>query len=420
MDSFGVGLNGTVFKSSKNKLLNRRQIAQLLTSPSELYHLFVFGDSRQTNIQVDLMKACPEIAWSGTDETFSNALDNTGWNAEPSTFVPGDNPIVSPLIGGSQTWFPWMPAAEMRSLGALTAGNTTNCTLVRAMYSGGAAFNSTDYPHLWGRLQGYAAKLRTIYYRHAGGIATLPGYALHLRTTGTNFVGSGNYPATHNDTMSGLGFTANNTGTGYGQLEITIPNTHNWATNPTTNIELLGKPNTATVLGEIFACTRIWIESVRPGIVYHNCSLSGRSIDGFLNVANSPLAAYSDLLPLFGENRIFWIDLGTNNQAGNTQVQHEAKLIELINRIRVGSPNAPILLTTAYPSSASGPNPYYKAAAIAVGARIPSVLVVDTYAAMPDYTTGVGLGYYGDTVHYNATGKAALFATIGDLILSIS
>ena len=63
-------------------------------------------------------------------------------------------------------------------------------------------------------------------------------------------------------------------------------------------------------------------------------------------------------------------------------------------------------------------NPYYRAAAADIAAEVDGILYLDTYGALPNYADGVAAGYYGDQVHYNATGDRALFRAIDELIVT--
>lgn len=362
-----------------------------------------------------------QIAWSGGTDTIPT-LDSVGHNAQPCTFPGGNVAPTSPWIGGPQIWFP-SGGNEWRFLGVNEPGSGDNCLLTRGTFQSG--FIQTNFPLLWTRLQGYAAKGRCLYYRHTGGMATnTPGIALHFRNgANTLFAQAGNYPATLATTFTGSGFTTNSTGTGYGEISVDIPNTHNWAVNTTANLEVIGVPGGATVDGQIFAQFNQWVESVRPGIVFHPWAAGGRSIEGFLDNAVFPADLWTNFAPLFGPNRMLWIDLGTNNPSGNTQAQHEAKLVQIINRFRAGSPASPVLITTAYPSATSGPNPYYKAAGIAVANNVQNVFCADTYGAMPDYATGLAGGLYApanDGTHYGVTGVAAFWSMIGTLLSNMA
>ncbi|HXS16048.1 MAG TPA: SGNH/GDSL hydrolase family protein, partial [Polyangiaceae bacterium] len=97
---------------------------------------------------------------------------------------------------------------------------------------------------------------------------------------------------------------------------------------------------------------------------------------------------------------------------------HASKVQQLIERLRQAWPLAPVILTSAFASSQSGDNPYYRAAAADIAAEVDGILYLDTYGALPNYADGVAAGYYGDQVHYNATGDRALFRAIDELIVT--
>jgi hypothetical protein len=269
-----------------------------------------------------------------------------------------------------------------------------------------------DFTLLFARLQsaGESARLRATYWRQADG-AGMPGVQLWHRV-GENSSAAGN----------GLSLAINDSsGVGYGELSVSVPAGYDWATyGPLARWDLRAAPSSPTVAGSAFALSEYpWLE-METGAVLHSWSMSGRSIEGFLPYADGvgyDPSIWSDYVPLLGDHRMAWIDLGTNNLRSNTQAEHEAKLKELIALFRSGSPGAPVMITTAYPRETDADvTPYYVAAARNVAASVPGVLLVDTYEEMPLYSEGVALGYYLDATHYNTAGVAAWMSKISALI----
>src|SRR5690606_21931754 len=119
----------------------------------------------------------------------------------------------------------------------------------------------------------------------------------------------------------------------------------------------------------------------------------GWNIEGWLSDTVVPTAVWSQFLPQIVENPIFQLDLGTNNPNSNTAATHATKMIALIAKMRTAYPEAPVILTTAYATSISGLDPYWREAARIIRDSVDGVWLLDTYSAMPDFNGGVALGY---------------------------
>ena len=394
----GIGSLGVRLPTPKN-------IASELVSPTRLSHVLILGDSRLVGTQVSLDQYCPIVHWGGFDLD-TNVVDYSGAHDTETSGIPiGDTSSSSPWVGGTiNAWSP-RQSYEAKFLGGAEPALGDDSTQMRL--TGNPNLNSTNYPYLWSRAVGQAGKARALIYNNASGMGNNPGVAIHIRCTGANFSGTGNILGSYFDDF---------TGTGYTELYTDIPDSHDWENLTSPSIEVLAAPAGATVSGEIAAIAdKPWFE-MTLGTVVHNWSVGSRSIDGFLDdtVFNSGL--FGDFAPLFGRHLLAWIDLGTNNPQGNNQAEHEALLISLIENFRAGSPGAPVMITTSYPSSVDVGVPYYVLAARAVAATVPGVLLVDTYEEMPAYADAVSLGWMADTFHYNSTGVAAYCEKIGNLI----
>lgn len=362
---------------------------------------------------------CTEVAWTGSLYPFTNSLNatNAAHTSAAGTAAPNTrttSPYIDPVNGSI---FPMGGGVETRFAGIAEPASGSNVTLMRLNTA--PSLTKAANPLLWNALEaGGAARFVAPYWRHAGAMSANPGVRLSLRGgAGTNSDSAGNLQGSYVYDM---------TGDGYDRLILSVPDGYSWATYVTPGIETMATPAGTTVNLQTVALDRPILELDGPGIVYCPIAGGGWSIigaggnGGWLDLNVIPLTFWKDYIQLFAEYPIFWIDLGTNNAGSLTQAQHAAALTQLIGRLRSQWPLAPIVLSSAFASSTSGSNPYYRAAAADVASDVPGVLYLDTYGAMPSYADGVTAGYYSDTVHYNVTGNHALWATIGNLIGSAS
>lgn len=379
------------------------EIAQELVSPTKQTHWLLIGDSRTTAKQRQYMQANTSVVWDGTPEISANAADTTGHDTDATSGYSGDTAPTSPFIGGEPTWFPGV-AFECEFSGGTEPGAGSNATLSRMSYAGGPS--EANYPLLWNTLEdGQSAKLRCLYYKHAGGTTT-QGVRLHARFGGSNFGDAGNYD-------SGAA-SIDSTGSGYGELSVNIPDSHDWSTYDTLNADVVAEPSTATETDAIFAYMPPFLQGDGNGAILHSYSVGGRSIDGILS--RMPAALFTDFFPLLGDNRGMWVDIGTNNPAGNDKAAHKTKVQALIDRFRAGSPNAPVILTSSYPASTDSGEPYYVTAHRELADENDGVLFLDTYNAAPSYADANALGLMSDTVHYTDNGVSVWAARMSDLI----
>jgi len=398
--------------SAISELPSAREIAFELINPSKLTHMFVLGDSRLNTIESDLDMGATQIPWAGPQLAWSerDTSGHLGIGASSRMNIGGDTTIPSTYLPGNVNDWAFTGAVESEFTGA-NDSNLQNRVGFAQFFSGQLV--QSIYPNTYARLDASQdAKYCILIYKHPIGHTT-PDVSLSLRG------GTGGVSAPGNIQSPPI---TNSVGTGTWEKIVTdIPTDYDWTgayLDPNTDAEVsMTVANSApTIANEVIAfASRPWFETDK-GTIPHVASTSGRSIEGWLDDAILPPQVISELIPTFGEHRLFWIDLGTNNYASNDRAQHLAQLQTLIAKIRVGSPNAGILMTTSYPASVDVGVPYYVLAARDLAALDPTVLLIDTYEEMPDYTTGNGLGYYTDAYHYNTTGKAAYFFKIGELI----
>lgn len=400
----GIGLSiSAVAQRTEPTYLTSQQIAQELVSPTGLTHCFFMGDSRTANISRFLDQNCPQIAWAGARIPLL-VLDTVGHDSAASGITSGDEPTPSQhLAGNINSWCPF-EAYEVEFTGVAEPGSGASSILSRCFYPSSNGPTEANYPNLWANAAGGTAKFRALYYKHGGSTPTTqPGITAHWRVTGNNFGG---------DNSNG-DYVYDFSGSGYGEVWTDIQD--GWATYPTASPELTAQPLTATTAGQIVAFVAAWVEA-EEGIVMHDWSVGGRSIDGWIDDSVFDPDMFSFLLPLFGENRMLWIDIGQNNPEANDAAEHKAKVLELISRFRLGTPGGSVILTTSYPSSTDGATTYYADAHREIAAETPGVLLIDTFEAMPTYTESAALGYHADAVHFNDTGRAAWCDCVGHLI----
>lgn len=391
-----------------NDFPSPRQIARMLMEPKKKHHLIVLGDSRNSTKQTFALTYCVEVAWSGALTEYVNALDATN-GAHDSTGIAAtiNETVNSPWLGGKAIWMPLGSGVETKFAGIPEPGSGDNNVIMR-VYSSPPRLSKERTPLLWKAFEAGGEVLhRVIYYRHAQAPSASPGLSISHRARGSNFSDPGNLQGEYVYDM---------TGAGYGTIELVLPDGYDWTTYDAPNLEMVAKPLAVTVADEIAIVSTPWLEKNGPGIVYFPLARGGWSVDGWVDERIIPNSLFDDFLPLVAQEPIFWLDLGTNNPAKNSQIQHVEKMIRLIERVRSVWPYAPILLTSAFASSLSGSDPYYRAAAAALAEEVHGLLYLDTYGAMPDYPSGQNLGYYSDEVHYNDLGNAAFFTMVGQLI----
>jgi hypothetical protein len=391
--------------------MSARQIAKELVSPTKLWHLTVLGDSRHSAKQLYWLTDCAEVAWGGVELVSEFGFDrpDAGGAIQEYTAsaMSGVGPFLSPHIAPTEptSWFP-VVSNECKFGGT----NTLNSNCLAARIASSSINLSTGAPLLLARLRALgpttAVRARTLLYRHAGAMSAVPGVRMH----GHNGVTQFGQPSSNVGAM-----IYDSTGSGYLDCYAEHPAGYDWATYVTPNIELCTAVNAATVAGETVSFTHPWIEMQGPGIVLMSCAISGSSIKRYVEEATFPESLWTGYFPAVGANRMLWIDLGTNNPELYTQAQHEAFLELLIARHRLVDPYAPVVISTAFPNSTDGATTYYRDGAIAVAARVPGVLLIDTFVTLT-YAQAVAAGYMGDTIHRSDAGNHALFADIGDRI----
>lgn len=386
--------------SSGSSYQTAKEIAEELINPTKLTHLFLLGDSRTANIGRFTDQNDTQIKWAGFRVPF-NTLDTVGHDAEPSGIAGGNIPTPSPHLGGNiNAWCP-LQSYEVEFTGTDEPGSGSNATLSRCFYATSDGPSQANFPTFWSYVNGKAAKFRALAYRHAGAASSTPGIAAHWRGGGTNFGDAGNVAGS---------YVTDFTGTGYIEVSADIADSYAWGSYTTPSAELVAQPLTGTVLNETVAFVDAWFETT-IGTVLHDWSVIGRSLDGFLDSSVFDPAMFSTLVPLYGENRIGAIALGTNNPLGNTQEQHETKTAQLISLFRVGTPGGSMILETCYAAATdTGGTTYYADACRSLAATVPGTLLVDTYKAMGDWES-MALRQYFDVDIYTANGAHSASAT---------
>lgn len=376
-------------------------LATELVSPTKLTHLFLMGDSRTTSKAAEFDQGATQIAWGGFRVPF-NVLDSAGHDSISSGVNSGGTPTTSPHIGGNiNAWCP-QQSYETEFTGSAEPG--ANALQSRLFYPTGGGPSQANFPNFWAYAVGKECKFRALAYRHGAAPATQPGVTAHWRNSGTAF-GGVNYNGT---------YVYNFTGSGYQEVNVTIPDTHDWATYTTPFSELVATPGGSTTAGEIIAFVDAWFEA-SVGTVLIDWSVGGRAIDHWRNDSVFDSGMFTSLVPLYGDNRMFWIDIGTNNPFGNDATSHAALVRAHIADFRVGSPGAPGIITSSYPAGTNNnTEPYYVAGNRDVGGD-DGVLFLDTWNAMPPFFDGVELGYY-DVDLYTANGAQS--AGAGTLVVN--
>jgi hypothetical protein len=388
--------------STRVPYLTAQEIAQEMVSPGGTTHVFFMGDSRTASISRFLDQNAQQIAWGGARIPML-VSDSLGHDSAASGVTSGDLPTPSQhLAGNINSWCPF-ESYEVEFTGVAEPGSGLSAVQSRCFYVSSNGPTAANYPSLWANAAGQSAKFRTLYYKHGGSTPTTqPGITANWRVTGNDFGGANSNGA----------YTYDFSGSGYGEIQTDIQD--GWGTYPTASPEITAQPLTATTAGQIVAFVAAWVE-VEGGVVVHDWSVGGRSIDGWIDDDVFDSGMFSSLLPLFGERRVLWIDIGQNNPAVNNAATHKTKVLELIARFRAGTPSGSVILTTSYPASGDGATTYYADAHREIAAETPGVLLLDTFAAMPTYTEAAALGYHSDTVHFNDIGRAAWCDCVGHL-----
>ncbi len=203
---------------------------------------------------------------------------------------------------------------------------------------------------------------------------------------------------------------------------LTIPSTTDIGTGTNgINCSVLFSPTDETIVGEKFLMTRNpWVEiEDGTGVVIHDMSVSGLSIEDLLNDGNYtnsnqfPEQIVKDEFYYRTYERIPVIAINIGTYSSSTQSKFESKLTQLIERLRnwCNSPNCPIILRTSYPSSSSEETTYYQLGAIAVANRMDNVLCWDSYGIINDlgnYGWLINQNYMSDEILMNHSGKVWL------------
>jgi hypothetical protein len=190
-----------------------------------------------------------------------------------------------------------------------------------------------------------------------------------------------------------------------------------------TLISQLVYDGSANVLGEVIAAGMPWFELVEAyGATIHDWALGGAQLEDYVGessyrVPNQfPDHVWEDEFRVRHEQRPpgFIIDLGTNGLQIDgfwmDRLDGAATLTRIIERLRslAHCPSAPIILRSAYVTSANLPTVWWQQADLDVAKRLPNVALVDTYRMSVDtggYAALSAKGWIGDGVHLNIPGR---------------
>lgn len=373
-----------------------KQIASELVTPTRRTHCFVLGDSHWQDKQGNLTTNCSSIKWAGSDVSARTALSTTGHDSFALGHSSGST-TPSNVVGGNINDYSPFRVTEVEFTGKEEGGSGDYATLSRLAAH---AFNASDFPALWSRFDSAEVEVsvRQFYARHPSSMSEMPGIRLSWLANALNFGRPGNHTGKYIYDLSGTEGT-------YAEIpSITLPDDYDWATYTNVSVDDTATPVGSTANGEVALLLQPWIEGNLNGSVLHNWSIGGRTLTNFLTDSIFASEIWTELVPLYGENRLLWIDLGTNGTEGVDREEHVELLKYMIARFREGTPGGSVLLSTAYPSRGDGDAPaYYGLAAVDVETSTPGVCVLDTGANLPPAISALRLGYY-DTNEYSARG----------------
>jgi hypothetical protein len=220
--------------------------------------------------------------------------------------------------------------------------------------------------------------------------------------------------------QAGAAFLPSNNGTGLTSLSTTLAG----ASNDGAGVVVqwyAAAGDTTPIIGQSAAYLPIVASLAGNGSIIYALGIGGWCVEGFNVAAVCPPFFWNTLLPAYvGADQPFgWFDIGTNNPFNDTSDVFAAQLTTAINTFRAGfGSTVPILLTSAHPNvnQILGTDPYFVTGMHLVSQALPKVEFIDTWNSSPTYTQGQALGYYADTVHYNATGNAFWMTNLNSLL----
>jgi hypothetical protein len=342
------------------------------------------------------------IPWGGCSQHFNFVHDRAlCWDG--SIVAPDAHaPVASALLPAQKInkWTPWY------SYESLMLGGVSPASILLSRLFSSSYFTQANLPYLWPNMIGKTATFNSIIYRNPSGINAAD---VRLQFRGTALEDAQYFES--------AGFAAMANPSDFVKQSLTIPNTYDWATYNAPGVALMIQRGQTTVNNEILIATMPWIET-EDGLILHTWSQSGRSVGELVDNTLIDPAIWSTVVPLYGTERILWIDIGTNNPDAHSVAEHKAHLTTLINNFRAGTASGHVLITTDYRAStdAVGANTYYADASEQIAAETPGVLCLNTQRRLPEYADGVALGYYGDTIHYNDTGRQAYVEMIETML----
>jgi hypothetical protein len=371
-------------------------IAQRLTTPTSRYPLFICGSARtpitSSEVAFDVAATSLPIAGIGHNGGGYTSLGHVSVNVAKVT-ADTDATESATVPGVEVAWV--RGHVEITYNGVAATGANTHAR--RALVSNPT---SASYARLFGAIAGKAGGSSIIVWRHAAGIS----------------VGAGDGPRYY-DLPDGKAacpassYANDTTGSGYLQFTATVPVLA--ATG--TNLEISCDLNEEVPDGQILVADSPIMWGNINGAVLINWSSTGASVQRWAKTTILSDAVFSDLVPLYGSDPMWLLEVWADGYGAAATL---SRMQAAIARFRVADPLAPVIVHTGYPSSTSGASPAWVADVAAACAAIPGVLYLPTYAAMPDYATGSGLGYYASATVYNATGLAAFMAALDTLIVA--
>jgi hypothetical protein len=392
---FGIGFGGIGLGLGLGKYINEGKITARLLLSGENVNLHFLTDSKLASpMNQFLLASCPAIAWGGTLEQGSYwAFNNTStWTSAFGASYSGD---VRGLLVGSYYQD--------------EVGLSRNCSV---QFASGTAPVSQDTS--WISYISYSAVRYPLMFSRAiaGGGAKIAIGARKLGATGQ--VGLRVQARTYTpDVWNNNDIVLSDV------TQVTVKDFAWDADGVAARLSIT--PSTVTGTG-LIGVNGIVVRAVN-GVTCFSWGVGGSTINRwnddvtFSEAHRQLLNSYDTALDAVP---VYWIDLGTNWVVGDTVETFSNKMISIIDKISISSPNARFVISTAYPDSSSNPGfsaPWVYAANIVAKKR--PVLVIDTFSNALSYADAVAAGYFtlpADPVHYNSTGKHYQCGLISDLL----
>jgi hypothetical protein len=398
----------------KNDFPSERGIARKLVFPTEINTMFVIGGTRvgggAYGFDVAMLTYCDKILWSGAAGLgFGQGVTTTGHRA--SIAFRAVTPTISPELGGQMTWF-GNSDVEVISLG------TEPAVALYAVRLATSTISQANHPLLFNRLT--LGRVRAwncyrklnqacekaldcpdgydgwrLYIAEAANQWTTPSVAADWTTNTIDYIDKG-FQYGYSECYKDAGYN-------WGADTIVA-----WSTTP-------NKQNVPT--GQILSLDETIIRVELPGTVYINWTVANSNLSRWTRKDIWSDDIFTKLIKLKGPNPTLLLEV---NYWTETEANIRKQLRDVIARFRLCDPMAPVIIINGYETSTTGSNPIWLNYFSTEAAKIPGVLYLDTFHTLPNYATGVSLGYYQNADLYNATGRAVYAQTIGNLLYSVA